>query len=109
MEERLIKQLMASMRCESCGQPYEAYNIDIIGQREGLWFLRVLCSACHTQCLMAAKIRGSNTPEVITDLTGPERDEAGERVIEADDILEMHHFLNDFDGDFSRLFCQGQS
>ena len=107
MEERLLRQLMASMQCESCGQPYEAYNIDIIGHREGLWFLRVLCSACHTQCLMAAKIKGSDMPEAITDLTELELDEAGEQVIEADDILEMHNFLNDFDGDFSRLFSQG--
>jgi hypothetical protein len=108
MEERLLRQLMASMQCESCGQPYQAYNIDIIGHREGLWFLRVLCSACHTQCLMAAKIKGSDMPEVITDLTELELDEAGERVIEADDILEIHNFLKDFDGDFSRLFSQGQ-
>jgi len=106
MEERLIKRLMASMRCESCGQPYRAYNIDVIGHREGLWFLRVLCSACHTQCLVAAKVKESGMSEVSADLIEPELAESGGQVIEIDDVLDMHNFLKGFDGDFSRLFGQ---
>jgi len=41
MEEKLIKKLMASMKCEECGQNYESGNIDVIGHREDMWFMRV--------------------------------------------------------------------
>ena len=103
MEERLIKRLMASMKCESCGQHYEVYNIDVLGHREDLWFLRVRCSACHTQCLVAAIVKESRMSEVVTDLSAFELDEFKDNVIEIDDVLNMHNFLKDFDGNFSRL------
>lgn len=103
MEERLIKRLMASMKCESCGQHYEVYNIDVLGHREDLWFLRVHCSACHTQCLVAAIVKESRMSDVVTDLSEIELDEFKNNVIEIDDVLKMHNFLKDFDGNFSRL------
>ena len=103
MKERLIKRLMASMKCESCGQHYEVYNIDVLGHREDLWFLRVHCSACHTQCLVAAIVKESRMSEVVTDLSEIELDEFKDNVIEIDDVLNMHNFLKDFDGNFSRL------
>ncbi|GAI74803.1 unnamed protein product [marine sediment metagenome] len=45
-------------------------------------------------------------PEAVTDLTEAELDKFGDNVIEADDVLNMYDFLNDFDGDFSQLFGQ---
>ena len=107
MEDRLIKRLMTSLKCDSCGQHYEVYNIDILGHREDMWFLRVFCPACHTQCLVAAVVKESRAPAVVSDLAEIElkkfRD-AG--VIEVEDVLNMHVFLKDFDGDFSQLFAQ---
>ena len=106
MEERLIKRLMTSLKCDSCGQHYEASNIDIIGHREDLWFLRVLCAACHTRALVAAVVKESRVPEEVADLAEVERDESVEEVIDADYVLSMHIFLKDFDGDFAQLFRQ---
>ena len=109
MEERLIKKLMTSMKCESCGQNYEVYNVDVLGHREDLWFLRVFCSACHTHCLVAAVVKEGKMPELVTDLTEAELDEFGDGEIEVDDVLNMHSFLKNFDGDFSGLFRQEKS
>ncbi|MCL0091955.1 hypothetical protein M1N59_01680 [Dehalococcoidales bacterium] len=107
----LIKRLIASIKCGVCGQHYEVGNIDVLGHHEDLWFLRVFCSACRAQCLVAAVIKKeSRLPEVITDLTEAELDKfknAG--MLSADEVLDMHHFLKDFDGDFSRLFSQKQA
>lgn len=107
MEERLIRRLMTSLKCDSCGQHYEVYNIEILGHREDLWFLRVLCSTCHTQCLVAAVVRKDKMPVAVTDLTEAELNKFGDAgMIEIDDVLDMCTFLKDFDGDFSRLFGQ---
>ena len=98
---------MTSIKCESCGQNYEMGNIDVLGNSDDLWFLKVLCSSCHTQSLVAAVIKESHTPKVITDLTETELEkfpDAG--VVDADDVLNMHKFLRDFKGDFSCLFGQ---
>ena len=71
MEEKLIKKLMTSIKCESCGQNYESYNVDVLGHREDMWFLRVLCSKCQTQCLVAAVVKEGKAPEEVDDLDSP--------------------------------------
>ncbi len=108
MEERLIKKLMTSMKCEECGQNYEAYNVDVLGHREDMWFLRVHCATCHTQCLVAAVVREEKASQEVNDLTDAEVDEGQLETIKVDDVLDMHNFLIDFDGDFSQLFNQGK-
>ena len=107
MKERLIRRLMASMKCESCGQQYEMYDIDVLGHREDLWFLKVSCPACHTQCLVAVAVRQERMPVAVTDLTTEETSKFIDGdVVGTDDVLNMHKFLRDFDGDFSRLLGQ---
>ena len=105
MEERLVKRLMASIKCGSCGQHYESFNIGVLGHSEDTWFLRAHCSSCHTQSLVVAIIRDDKKLEIITDLTEAELDKFSDtRAVGADDVLDVHVFLKDFDGDFACLF-----
>jgi len=107
VEESLIKKLMTSVKCNVCGQRYQADSIDVLGHEENLWFLRVACPVCQTQYLMAAIIEEDRAPEVITDLSEVELDRFRNMDgITPDDLLDMHNFLKDFDGNFSRLFIQ---
>jgi hypothetical protein len=104
MEEGLIKRVMASMKCGVCRQRYEPDNISVLGHEEDLWFLRVFCPSCQTQYLVAAVIKGGKKPHVITDLTEAELGKLRNTdKLTADEVLDMHNFLKDFDGDFSRL------
>jgi len=107
VEESLIKKLVTSVKCSVCGQHYKADNIDVLGHEEDLWFLRVSCPACNTQYLVAAIIREDRVSEVITDLTEAELDRFRNMdKVKPDEVLDMHNFLRNFDGDFSRLFSQ---
>ena len=105
MEESLIKRLIASIKCGSCGQNYQEDNISVIEHSEELWFLRVFCSSCHVKSMVAAIIREEEKAEVITDLTKAELAKfKGVDRVRVDDMLDMRNFLRDFDGDFPRLF-----
>ena len=104
MEEKFIKKLMTSLKCDSCGHPFEMYNVDILGHDDGLWFFKVVCSACHTQCLVAAVVKEEKVSEAVTDLTGAELVKFRDEVIGVDDLVNMHFFLKDFNGDFYQLF-----
>jgi len=107
MEESLIKKLIASIKCGSCGQNYQEDNIDIMEHSDELWFLKVFCSSCHVRCLVAAIIREDNRPEIVTDLTREEVEKfKNMSSVRDEDLLEMHEFLKDFDGDLPRLFRQ---
>ncbi len=107
MEEKLIKRFMTSIKCSVCGQRYEVDNVKVLGHQEDLWFLSVFCSACQTQCLVAAVIKEDKAPKVITDLTEAELDKFRKMdKLTTDEVLDMHSFLKGFDGDFSQLFSQ---
>ena len=109
MEENLIKRLIASIKCGSCGHHYEEDHIDIIEHTEELWFMKVFCSSCHVRCLVAAIIREDGKSQVVTDLTSAELDKfRGMDNVMEEDLLDMHEFLKDFDGDFPRIFRREQ-
>ena len=107
VEDKFIKRLVASTSCAVCGQHYKVGDVNVLGHHEDLWFLKALCSSCHAQCLVAAIIKEDRLPEVITDLTEAELGrfkDAG--VLAVDEVLDMHNFLKDFDGDFFQMFSQ---
>jgi len=107
MEEKLIKRFMTSIKCSVCRQRYEVDNVKVLGHQEDLWFLSVFCSVCQTQCLVAAVIKEGKALKVTTDLTEAELDKFKKMdKLTADEVLDMHRFLKDFDGDFSRFFSQ---
>jgi len=108
MEESIIKKLVASVKCGVCGQDYGVDNISILGQREGLWFFRAVCSACNAQSLMTAIIKETKETELVaSDLTETELKRFKNMGrLTLDEVLDMHNFLKDFDGDFSQLFSQ---
>ncbi|MEE9400538.1 MAG: hypothetical protein V3V32_00815 [Dehalococcoidia bacterium] len=107
MREAFLKRLFSKVNCGVCGQKYDVSNIKILDQEDGLWVLSVYCSSCGTQGLIAAVVQEGNITEVITDLTEAERERFDDsEVVGVDDVLEMHNFLKEFDGDFANLFSE---
>jgi hypothetical protein len=105
MEERNVKKLMTSVRCTGCGQKYEMRDVKILGNHQDLYFLQVTCSSCHSRYLITAVINDKKNPDIVSDLTDEEfikfRDASAPNT---NDVLDMHSYLKDFDGDFSGLF-----
>ena len=107
MEEIFIKRLMASIKCTVCGKCYDIDDVNVLGHHDDLWFLRTLCSSCNAQCLVAVVVKEEEVLEVITDLTEVELERFKDRSqLTGDEVLDMHSFLKDFDGDFSQFFGQ---
>ena len=110
MDKDFIKRLMASAKCRLCGQRYDVNNIKVFGHQKDLWLVALSCSACHTRYLAVINIEEDMMPNVITDLTKVEQDKFSSLDrLSADDVLEMHSFLKDFNGDLSQLFDQKET
>jgi hypothetical protein len=105
LDERFAKRLLASMKCGKCNKHYDPGHINVLGHQDNVWFFSVYCATCQSQGLVAALIKNGKTPYVVTDLSTTELAKFSKSSkISPDDILEMHGFLKDFDGDFGRLF-----
>jgi hypothetical protein len=107
MREAFLKRLFAKVNCGVCGQKYDAANIKILDQEDGLWVLSVYCGSCGTQGLIAAVVQEGNITDIITDLTEDEYDRFSKKeAVGVDDVQAMHSFLKEFDGDFASLFSE---
>lgn len=99
-----IKHLITNIKCAVCQSHYEPEDIHIMDHREELWVMAVTCGQCHTRGLVFAIIKEIEESESVTELTTDEWDRFREMSqVDADDVLDMHEFLRDFDGDFVSL------
>ena len=107
MNERFIRKLMSTIKCGVCGENYETSSIEILGHQDNTWFLNASCPACHSRALVAAILNDDKLLDTVTDLSEAELTTLSEtNTISADDILDVHNYLNGFDGDFINLFNQ---
>lgn len=114
-------------RCVVCHREYEVSDITSVQRKPGVWTLMVECEQCHSRNYIAAVTQDGNPEEAMfevrslteramqdtslrnvdsDDVTETQDAEVGDPV-SAGDVLEMHDFLKDFDGDFERLFRSG--
>jgi len=127
-----IKQIVLDRieRCAVCHREFQAEDIKVISRRPDVWTMLVECDDCHARNFVAAVMNDGDpqaaqlalrrlTEDVITrgriELDEDEPDTDGELAQEfavppgtppvgAGDVVDMHEFLEDFDGDFQRLF-----
>lgn len=131
-----IKRIVLSRmrRCAVCHRPYESGDIQVLSRRDDMWMMVVECDDCHARNFVAAVLNDGDPndarmalqrlSEEASDVLGGdlefllEREDDDEVIVaEADsvpsgepvtagDVVDMHEFLQSFDGDFQKLFSQ---
>lgn len=111
-------------RCVVCHREYEITDITSVQRKPGVWTLMVECEQCHSRNYIAAVTAEGNAEDAMLEVRsltqramrreGRSTDDEDEAVISeapatgdpitAGDVVDMHDFLRDFDGDFSALF-----
>ena len=115
-------------RCSVCHREFATDDLKVIRRERGFWVIAVTCDDCHNRNLVAAVLNDGDTAEARSALRELSRstgydisfepraglfDDDSEPddtpgpsgpVVSAGDVVDMHEFLNHFDGDFRRLF-----
>jgi len=100
-----IQYLVANIRCLICKEPYQTEDIRLIDQRGGFWIMTVRCRQCGTQGLVFAVMPEHAVPVLASELTEEEWSRLDQLpALSIDDVLDLHDFLRDFNGDFVSLF-----
>jgi transcription elongation factor Elf1 len=102
-----LRTQLTSFACERCGRAYVSSDIRVLAQRDDLFVVDFQCEHCGSRAVAFV------TVEIETSEEGDEAEGAeveiervtGPPAVAADDVLDMHLFLRDFDGDFGRLFA----
>ncbi|HET7037805.1 MAG TPA: hypothetical protein VFI42_19175 [Thermomicrobiaceae bacterium] len=96
--------------CSQCQTAYQLDDARIVGRTGNLWVLAIRCSCCDAQAFVAAVVGDHDDDDALEYLD----DEALSEVVAeftssavtVDDVLDMHEFLDAFDGDFLSLFSR---
>jgi hypothetical protein len=101
-----LRTQLSAFSCSACGRSYRPSQIRVLAQREELFFVRLSCRGCGTNSVAIVTIHVDETDEARLDAGELEEtlDEPREPAVSGDDVLEMHFFLREFDGDFQGLF-----
>lgn len=107
MDERLVKRLVTNLKCGLCGARYRAVSVQVLGHHQELWFLRVDCPNCHHSSMVALAVKDGRVSQPITDLTPQEMYRLRDHPpLSCDEVLDMHLFLSNYQGNFSHLLSQ---
>lgn len=113
-------------RCAVCHREFHTDNIHVISRRPDMWTMLVECTDCHARNFVAAvmndgdpqeahlalrrlteeaigAIEDENGPEAVTPTSPVDLPPPGPRV-DAGDVVDIHEYLDEFDGDFLKLF-----
>ena len=116
--EKQIKRIVLDRmeRCSVCHRGFETDDVHVLSRKSDMWMLMVSCSECHARNFVAAVIGDGDAEEAQLALRrlgeehiGLQPDFDDEEVpdgepVTVDDVLDMHSFLSEFDGDFQALF-----
>lgn len=109
-------------RCAVCHREFQPHDITVIARKPRYWTMMVECEECHARNFVAAMLGDGDQQEAqlalrrLTESAIHElrRDEPpaiqseapadGGEPITASDVVDMHEFLAEFDGDFQQLF-----
>jgi hypothetical protein len=117
--ERQIKRIVLDRmeRCSVCHRGFEPDDVHVLSRKSDMWMLMVSCGECNARNFVAAVIGDGDAEEaqlalrrlgeehVRSGVDGADEPESPSGVaISVDDVLDMHTFLQEFDGDFLGLF-----
>jgi hypothetical protein len=117
--EKQIKRIVLDRmeRCSVCHRLFESDDVHVLSRKADMWMLMVSCNECQARNFVAAVIGDGDAEEAQLALRrlGEEHVRSRTRIdaeptaepfepVNVDDVLEIHEFLQGFDGDFIRHF-----
>ena len=116
--DKQIKRIVLNRmeRCGVCHHVFAPEDIQVLSRRADMWMMVVSCTECHARNFVAAVLGDGDPSEAHLALRRlsrqhadrpvepPESIDADASPVTLDDVLDVHQFLRDFDGDFQRLF-----
>ena len=117
--EKQIKRIVLDRmeRCSVCHRGFEPDDVHVLSRKSDMWMLMVSCGECQARNFVAAVIGDGDAEEAqlalrrlgeehVRTRSGIELEDEGEpgEPVTVDDVIEIHQFLQGFDGDFKALF-----
>jgi hypothetical protein len=116
MDADWLQSQLRSFTCPACSEAYGSSEMRLLAERDGLYFLDMDCQGCGSRTVAIVTVELDDAEASIADLSViPQRlppadlPAPGAQAVDADDVLEMHAFLKQFNGNVTHLFRAANS
>lgn len=119
--QQIIKYLRKTLPCSNCQTSYTNESIEVLSTFDDQGLFNLCCHKCSNQLLVHITIsddekhlsepKKGNKQTIRAHRALTEKDITASfpgHQISTDDVIDMHTFLNNFNGDFKRLFSNQQ-
>jgi hypothetical protein len=116
---QIIRYLKKTLPCSQCQTPYDNAGIEVLSTFDDQGLFNLNCFQCNNQLLVHITISddekhlsdpkkvGRQSIRAHRSLTDKDfTTTVHESYISTDDVIDMHTFLNQFNGDFKKLFSR---
>jgi hypothetical protein len=104
-QERLLKQLISTFRCSVCRRGFQREHVRVAARHEQLWIVSVRCGLCRNQQVFWVALKENGDETILRDVSDAEEEQfAAMAPVTSDEVLDMHEFLKEFNGDFKDFF-----
>ena len=98
----IIKNIKERLTCTSCESNFSNEDIYILSAVAEKCVILINCHECSNPIIVTATVNSKQTVlgDSITEMKVPVQDVEEADLVTTDDVLEIHSFLKDFNGDF---------
>jgi hypothetical protein len=97
----IIKYLKKAVPCSNCEKKLVNEDLSVLYTHGSEALLHVNCGTCRNQLIVHITILEQTSEKSAVNITT-----AKPKTINQNDVLEIHSFLNQFNGDFKQLFTE---
>lgn len=116
--QQIVRYIRKNLPCSHCEKAYHNEEIEVLSTFDDQGLFNLSCHKCHNQILVHITISDQEThlstpgkarQQIIrAHRSITEKDTAnalaGNNGINSNDVIDIHTFLNNFNGDFKKLF-----
>ena len=103
---RYLREQAKGFDCSVCGTNHARSDIRVLGKLESAWIVKVVCSSCQTAFKLLVVVDAEKA--AVSPVREERPRERRRPPVTADDVLDAHDALKDFEGDVGALFKRAQ-
>jgi len=102
--KQIMKHLKKNLPCSTCGKKFTDEGISLISSLNNALLFHFTCAGCKNELIAEVSIIEQTQSVNRLNINTKKAD-----AVKPNDVLDIHNFLNNFDGDFIRLFSNIQN
>ena len=100
----IVRAIRRMIKCPSCQAQFQESDIEMVTGVGPSYFVKMSCGMCGVSVMASlVQVDSNELAGEVRPMTAPTKAPVAAKPVSSDDVIEVHKFLKDFDGDFQSI------